>query len=53
MECVVTSVIDVRDGVEIRGETHEVWTITRLDAHLWRWSIWDSETIRRAHKYRG
>jgi hypothetical protein len=53
MECVVTSVCDVNGGVEIRGETHEVWTITRHDAHMWRWQVWDTETIRRAYKYRG
>jgi hypothetical protein len=53
MECVVTSVIDVPDGVEIRGETHEVWTITQRDAHLWRWHVWDSEMVRRDYKYRG
>jgi len=54
MECVVTSVIDVPGGgVEIRGETHEVWTVTPGDAHCWHWHIWDTETIRRAYKYQG
>jgi hypothetical protein len=49
MECVVTSVIDIEGGVEIRGETHEVWTVTQHDAPLWRWHIWDSETVRREY----